>query len=159
MIWPWLTSCWMTRSWQPGNTESGKSWTPCWSRTSISSSGLRLPLMTLMTPPRNSRNHLLLPVLKIPFETQSQGFILLYFITSNSSRYCKSLHFSLKGKLNPSPSCISFLSKDAPYMKIITKYTRAPHSSRNASIETGMIEFSWKAFFVFLLGAHGDAGL
>lgn len=43
MTWPWLTSCWMIRSWQRGNTESGSSWTLCWSRTCTSSSGLHLP--------------------------------------------------------------------------------------------------------------------
>lgn len=71
MIWPWSTNCWMILSWQPGSTESGRSWTHCWSRTSIISSRY---LRTLKLPPRNSRTPALLTVLRILFE-QKPGLL------------------------------------------------------------------------------------
>lgn len=89
----------MIRSWQPGSTGSGRSWTPCWFRISINSS--RTPRPPLKAPPRDSRNHLPAPLLKILVENKPGCSPLL--TPSNSSRCCQSLHFSLKGKLRPVP--------------------------------------------------------
>lgn len=101
MTWPWLTSCWMIRSWQPENTGSGSWWTPYWSRTSISSSGsLRLPMRA---PPRDSRNHLLLPMLKILFEDKPTFSPLLWY----PMQCLKMLQeLSLKGKLKSIPQAM-----------------------------------------------------
>lgn len=74
--WPWLTSCWMIRSWQPGSTGSGRSWTPCWFRISMSSSS-RTPRPPLKAPPRDSRNHLPAPLLKILVENSQDALPFL----------------------------------------------------------------------------------
>lgn len=86
-IWLWSTNCWMIQSWLPVSTESGRSWTPCWSRTSII---ISRNLRTLKSTPRNSRTLALLTVLKILFE-QKPGLppsLLLW----HSTRRCQGIH-------------------------------------------------------------------
>lgn len=99
MTWPWLTSCWMIQSWQPENTGNGRSWTPYWSRTSISSGHLCLPLKA---PPRDLRSHLPLPVLNILFD--KPGFSPLISYTKQLFKMLQELLFFLvKENWNPVP--------------------------------------------------------
>lgn len=114
--WPWLTSCWMIRSWQPENTGSGRSWTPCWSRTSISNiSRGEPPRLPPKAPPRN---HLPLPALKILFENKPGCSPLLSYPSGNSSRRCESLTFFLaKENWNPVPGNTRSSWRDAVGVK------------------------------------------
>lgn len=89
----------MIRSWQPQSTGSGRSWTLCWFRTSITSS--RTPRLPRKAPRRAVRARLPPPPSKILFENKPEFSPLL--TPSNTSRCCKSLHFSLNGKLRPVP--------------------------------------------------------
>lgn len=151
MTWLWLTSCWMTPSWRPGNTGSGRSWTPCWSRTCTSSS--RTPRRPLKASPWDSRNHLPLPLLKILFENKPESSPLL--TPSNSSRWCQSFHCPWKGNLGPIPQHQLPLQRRSslgagPHSRRIPPRCRAP-------IGTGVIESRWTVL-MFLPGAHGRAG-
>ena len=106
----------MIRSWQPENIGSGSSWTPCWSRTSISNiSRGEPPRLPLKAPPRN---HLPLPALKIQFENQPGCSPLLSYPSGNSSRRCESLTFFLvKENWNPVPGNTSSSWRDAVGME------------------------------------------
>lgn len=111
-IWLWSTSCWMIQSWQPGSTESGRSWTPCWSRTSISSRYLR----TLKSPLRKSWIPRLLIVWKILFEQmpRSHPHSCYYTILQDAA---KGIHSAYKEIPNPVPETSSIPRKDATEVK------------------------------------------
>lgn len=127
---PWLTSCWMIRSWQPPSTGSGRSWTLCWFRTSITSS--RTPRLPQKAPRRAVRAHILLPPSKILFENKPE-FSIPSWLQATLQDAARAYIFFLKRKTETSPSSISFLSKEAAQVRTSTHHSRTPASGHRAS--------------------------
>lgn len=119
----------MIRSWQPQSTGSGRSWTLCWFRTSITSS--RTPRLTRKAPRRAVRARLPPPPSKILFENKPEFSPLL--TPSNTARCCKSLRFSFKGKLRPVPQASAPSLKRQLMARTSTAHGRTPTSGRRVS--------------------------